>query len=84
MSEPEMMLKAIKLKGRIGPNQKLEIIEKPVDLPEGSVEVILIYSQDVSSKKIERPSPSTWPTLKGGRYLGGNLSREEIYDDDGR
>jgi hypothetical protein len=84
MSDPEIMLKAIKLKGRIGPNQKLEIIEKPVDLPEGSVEVILIYSQDVSSNKKERPSPSTWPILKGGRYLGGNLSREEIYDDDGR
>jgi len=29
-------------------------------------------------------SPLKWPTLDGGRYLGGKLRREELYDDDGR
>lgn len=29
-------------------------------------------------------SPIRWPTLDGGSYSGGTLSREEIYGEDGR
>lgn len=28
--------------------------------------------------------PCDWPVLDAGRYLGGALRREEMYDDDGR
>jgi len=84
MSEPEIALQAIKLKGHIGSDRKLKIIEKPVELPEGDVEIIVLYPQPQSDKKPERLSPLTWPTLNGRRYLGGALRREEIYGDDGR
>ena len=82
MSESKTALQAIKLKGHIRPNRQLEIIEEPVELPEGGVEVIVLYPQPF--KKPERPSPLTWPTLNGGRYLGGTLRREEFYNNDGR
>jgi len=77
-------MQAIKLKGHIGPNKKLEIIESPVGLPEGNVEIIVLYPQPEYDKTQKRPSPLIWPTLNGGRYLGGALRREEIYSDDGR
>jgi hypothetical protein len=77
-------LQAIKLKGHIGPDQKVEIIESPIELPEGNVELIVLYSQPEAHKTPKRPSPLKWPTLNGGRYLGGALRREEIYSDDGR
>ena len=78
----EITLKAIRLKGHIGCDRKLEIIEDAVELPEGDVEVILIYQH--STKRPGRPSPLTLPSLNGKRYLGGSLRREEIYGDDGR
>ena len=78
----ETTLRAIRLKGHIGSDQKLEITEDAVELPEGDVEIILLYSQSI--KRSERPSPLTLPTLNGKRYLGGSLRREEIYGDDGR
>ena len=83
MINSEMTLQAIKLKGHVGPDRKLEIIESPVELPEGDVEVILLYSQNRSNRKSERPSPLMWPTLNGGRYLGGALRRGEIYSNSG-
>jgi len=79
-----MALHAIKLKGHIGPDRKLEIAEGPVELFEGEVEVIVLYPQPQLEGKVERPSPLTWPTLNGGRYLGGTLRREEVYNSDGR
>ncbi|MBM3239300.1 hypothetical protein FJZ31_23655 [Candidatus Poribacteria bacterium] len=84
MNESKIALQAIRLKGYIGSDRKLEILEEPIELPEGEVEVIVFYPQTQSFKKIERPSPLTWPTLDGGRYLGGTLRREEIYNNDGR
>lgn len=84
MSKSKRTLQAIKLKGHIGSDRKLEIIERPVELPEGNVEIIVLYPQSRFEKEIECPSPLTWPTLNGGRYLGGTLRREEIYNDDGR
>lgn len=76
-------MEAIKIRARVGPNAKLELLEPLAQLPEGNVEVILFYSR----KAVELPkanSPLYWPTLHGGRYLGGSLGRNEIYSDDGR
>ena len=84
MSESKIALQTIKLKGHVGSDGKLEIIEESVELPEGEVEVIVLYPQPLPFKKLELPSPLTWPTLNGGRYLGGTLRREEIYNNDGR
>jgi len=84
MNSSEKTLQAIKLKGHIGSDRKLKIIEKPVNWPEGDVEIIVLYYQLKSEKRLKRLSPLSWPTLDGGRYLGGTLRREEIYNDDGR
>ncbi len=78
------MLEAIKLKGRIQPNRQLELPRLPPGLPEGEVELILLYERTPGKEDETPPSPLTWPTLDGGRYLGGALRREEIYGDDGR
>ena len=84
MNTPEKGLQAIKLKGHVGPDRKLEIIEDLIELPEGDVEVILLYPQRSSDGKTRISTPLKWPTLDGGRYLGGTLRREEIYGNDGR
>ena len=78
------MLVAIKLKGRIQPDRQLELPCLPPELPEGEVELILLYERKQLNEKIALLSPLFWPALDGGRYLGGTLRREEIYDDDGR
>ena len=82
MDDPEKGLQAIKLKGHVGPDRKLEIMEDIIELPEGDVEVILLYQQRSSDGKTRIFSPLTWPTLDGGRYLGGTLRREDIYGND--
>ena len=82
MNSTGSTLQAVRLKGRIGPDRKLEITEKTTELPEGEVEIILLYPE--GGKTPNRLSPLTWPTLNGGKYLGGSLRREVIYDDDGR
>jgi len=78
------MLNAIKLKAWIDADRRIELREMPPDLPEGEVELILLYRQEASLDKAKPMSPLDWPVLNGGRYLGRTLSREEIYDDDGR
>jgi len=81
-----MTLQAIKLKGRIGPDRRIEITEGPAELPEGEVEVIVLYRTEIlPSPKgpAERPV-LTLPARNLGRFLGGTLRREELYDDDGR
>ena len=75
----------IKLKGYVGPDRKLTITESPSELPEGNVDVILLYPRGENNKRTRSLlHPSMWPTLDGRQYLGGTLSREEIYEDDGR
>lgn len=76
-------MEAIKLRGRIGANTTLELIEPLPDLPPGEVEVIVLYEHRPKRKK-KLLAPDQWPVLEGGQYLGGSLRREEIYDDDGR
>lgn len=73
-------MESVKLKARVR-GTHLEWIDTPPSLPDGEVEVILLYQQP------EKRAPllaTKWPSLKGGQYLGGSLRREEIYDDDGR
>lgn len=78
------MLEAIKLRGRVDTNTQVVILEAPDDLPVGEVEMILLYEQVALPQKPIELSPMDWPSLNGGRYLGGTLRREEIYDDNGR
>ena len=77
-------LEAIKLKGRVRPGRRLEVPLLPPELPEGEVELILLYEREQASTQTSAPSPLSWPVLKGGRYLGGALRREEFYNNDGR
>ena len=77
------MLEALRLKGIVKPGRELELPELPPDLPEGEVEVILLYDRR-AKEGIHPSSPLEWPALDGGRYLGGTLRREELYDNDGR
>ncbi len=79
-------MEAVRARVRVGAGSKLELISD-VDLPEGEAEIILLY--DKSGEIGEGPrgtglSPLNWPTLDGGRFLGGTLRRQEIYDDNGR
>ena len=78
------VLEAIRLKGKINPDRRLELPSLPPELPEGEVELILLYEKKPAREEQARISPLTWPVLDGGRYLGGTLRREEIYDDNGR
>ena len=54
----------------------------PPQLPEGEVEVILLYEREQVNAQSSALSPLSWYVLKGGRYLGGALRREELYDND--
>jgi len=78
------VLEAIRLKGKVKPDRRLELPSLPPELPEGEVELILLYEKKPTREEQERISPRSWPVLDGGRYLGGTLRREEIYDDNGR
>jgi hypothetical protein len=76
------MLEAIKLKGRVDADTQVVILEAADHLPEGEVEVILLYEQVALPSEPVKLSPLDWPSLDGGQYLGGTLRRQEIYDDD--
>jgi hypothetical protein len=84
MDDSKTALQAVRLKGHIGHDRKLEIMDNSSDLPEGDVEVILLYSKAKSDKERKPLSPLMWPVLDGGRYLGGSLRREGLYGDDER
>ncbi len=76
-------MEAIKIRARIGPDAKLELLEPLYELPRGDVEVILLFARK-PTQPMKQTSPMSWPVLNGGRYLGGALRRSEIYSDDGR
>jgi hypothetical protein len=78
------MLETVRLRGIVRPGRRLELLQLPPELPEGEVEVILLYERKPSGEQAVPLSPLAWPTLEGGQYLGGSLRREELYDDDGR
>jgi hypothetical protein len=79
-----LALEAIRLKGRVRSDRQLELPELPPELPEGEVELILLYERKPLTESVPPLSPLLWPALDGGQYIGGDLSREDIYDDDGR
>ena len=78
------MLEALKLKGIVKPGRRLELPKLPPELPEGEVEVILLYERKHNEAEVAPSSAMAWPVLDGGQYLGGKLRREELYGDDGR
>jgi hypothetical protein len=78
------MLETVRLRGIVRPGRRLELPQLPAELPEGEIEVILLYERKANEERVIPLSPLAWPTLDGGRYLGGSLRREEFYDDDGR
>jgi hypothetical protein len=78
------MLEAIKLKGKIQSDRQLLLPKLPPELPEGEVELILLYERKPAKEEKPLLSALAWPVLNGGRYHGGTLRREEIYGDDGR
>ncbi|MBN1137149.1 MAG: hypothetical protein JXM73_11220 [Anaerolineae bacterium] len=77
-------LEAIRLKARIRADRRLEVPRLPAGLPEGEVELILLYEREQAGEQVRALSPLSWPVLEGGRYLGGALRREELYGNDGR
>lgn len=79
-----LTLEAVRLKGRIRADRKLELPELPSELPEGEIELILLYERKPLKEPSHSLSPLQWPSLDGGQYIGGKLTREEIYDDNGR
>ena len=48
------------------------------------MELIVLYEREHWSEEITPLSPPSWPLLDGGRYLGGTLRRDELYNVDGR
>jgi hypothetical protein len=72
-------MEAVRLRARVGPDRQLTWLEPLPPLSEGEVEVILLYKAEQEDDK-DRPL-TDWPVLDGGRYLGGTVRREEIYDD---
>ncbi len=78
------MLEAVKLKGVIKSDRQLTLPKLPTELPEGEVEIILLYERKPVNRQIATLTPLNWPVLEGGQYLGGALRREELYNDGGR
>ena len=70
------VLEALRLKAKINADRRLELPDLPAELPEGEVELILLYEKQRDRKK-RQTSPLDWPTLDGGEYLGGTLQRED-------
>lgn len=69
-------MEAVRVKARIDEERRVVWLE-PTPLPPGEVEVLVLYPESATVPD----SPNRWPVLDGGRYLGGALRREEIYDD---
>jgi hypothetical protein len=69
-------MEAVKVKARIDEQRQIVWLES-TPLPPGEVEVLVLYTESAR----EPSSPNQWPVLEGGRYSGGTLCREEIYDD---
>lgn len=73
-------MEAIRLRARVSERSTLEWLEPLPHLPEGEVEVILLYERKQS--EAGQHLASEWPALDGGNSLGGTLRREDIYDDE--
>ena len=72
-------MEAVKRRARVR-GDRLEWTDEAPALPDGEVEVILLYAPSAPRSK----PVAEWPVLDGGGYLGGSLRREDLYGDDGR
>ena len=76
-------MEAVKRRARVCKDQ-LEWTDEAPALPDGEVEVILLYASE-DSEQAPPPKPlAEWPALDGGAYLGGTLRREDFYGNNGR
>ena len=70
-----------------GPQRALTPPPPPIEPPKlgaGLTKTDVPVKKKVSGARAAPHPPSQWPVLDAGRYLGGALRREEMYDDDGR
>ena len=74
-------MEAVKRRARVRGDQ-LEWIDEVPALPDGEVEVILLYATEAQGQSAK--PLAEWPVLDGGTFRGGTLSREDVYGDDGR
>jgi len=72
-------MRAFRIRARIAPRRRLIWLEPTPRLQESEVDVILLYTHE--KRDVGKQASAEWPVLDGGRYLGGTLRREEIYDD---
>lgn len=76
-------MEALKLRAKIHSNATVEWLQPLPTLPEGEVEVILLYEKNDADTESEK-NVSELPALNGIRFLKDCLRREDIYNDDGR
>lgn len=74
-------MEAIKRRARVRHNH-LEWTDASPDLPDGDVEVILLYTKQEAAPSAL--SVTEWPVLDGGAYRGGTMRREDLYGEHGR
>ena len=74
-------MEAVKRRAHVRHNH-LEWTDPSPDLPDGEVEVILLYTKE----EAVQPAPlvTEWPVLDGGTYRGGTMRREDLYGEHGR
>lgn len=75
------LMEAIRQRARVRGGH-LEWIDHPPALPDGEVEVILLYTQEERSSDQPR-SISEWPVLEGGTYHD-SFRRADLYEEHGR
>ena len=69
-------MEAVKRRARVRQNH-LEWTDPSPDLPDGEVEVILLYTKEEAVQPAL--SVTEWPVLDGGTYQGGTMRREDLY-----
>lgn len=72
-------METITVRAHIGSDHRLTWLDPLPALREGEVVVTLRYPKKVGRRTLR--ATTALPVLDGKRYLGGSLSREEIYDD---
>lgn len=74
-------MEAIRQRARVRGGH-LEWVDQPPTLPDGEVEVILLYTKEEKPSDQAR-SVSEWPVLNGGTYRNA-FRREDLYGAHGR
>ncbi len=89
-----LIMEALRFTIRVRPDGTLEWPDPPPKLPAGPAELILLLPSErerTAGAKEQPPTRSSdetlatnWPRLKGGRWKGGTLRREELYGERGQ